>query len=90
MYGEFLNKGLPRNKLIPSGIPVQSKFLNTTAKAEARSLTGIRLEDTAFLVMGGGEGCGDFLKLTQKLLEYGDERTNIIVLTGRIISCETK
>lgn len=78
-----MDKGLPPQKLIPTGIPVQSKFLNATSKAEARMLAGIRLEDTAFLVMGGGEGCGDFLKLTQKLLEYGDEFTNVIVLTGR-------
>lgn len=80
---EFVCKGLQREKLVCTGIPVLQKFRKTTAKEEARAVLGIDRESSAFLVIGGGEGCGNFLKLTQKLIEYGDDRTRVVVLTGR-------
>ncbi|MDZ7795824.1 MAG: glycosyl transferase [Candidatus Marinimicrobia bacterium] len=80
---EFLEQGIPESDLICSGIPVSEKYRNTVPKAEARKRTGIPGKLPAFLVMTGGEGSGNAVTLTEKLIEKAEDAIRIIILTGR-------
>lgn len=82
---EFLNRGVPAEKLVVSGIPVSEKFKKNMSKSEARTMIGAEQDAKLFLVMSGGDGGGDALLLTKRLLERGDDRTRVIALTGRNI-----
>lgn len=80
---EFLEQGIPESDLICSGIPVSAKFRNTVPKAEARKRIGIPGKLPAFLIMTGGEGSGNAVALTGKLIEKAEDNIRIIILTGR-------
>jgi processive 1,2-diacylglycerol beta-glucosyltransferase len=55
---EFAGKGIPREKLIPVGIPVDARFKTKVPKEQARQMLGIHAE-RVFAVMGGSMGCGE-------------------------------
>lgn len=55
---EFAGHGVPREKLIPSGIPVSAKFSSLPAKDEARARLGLNTDANVALMMCGSMGCG--------------------------------
>jgi len=64
--GECVQKGMPRDAVLPLGIPVSGKFNVKRTKDEARALFGIKKE-TVLLVMGGSMGYGKIPELTAEL-----------------------
>ena len=75
--------GIPAEKLIVTGMPVDAAFRAPMSKAEARSLLGIPAQAKVYLIMTGGIGCGDAIGLCDALLELPDEDALILVLAGR-------
>lgn len=69
--GEQLNnlvskKGIPLSKILPFGIPIQSKFANYISKQDARTILGIE-DKTTVLVISGSMGYGNMLKIINQL-----------------------
>lgn len=63
---EMVIKGIPKEKILPFGIPIDSKFSLSVDKSEARKELGIEDKDTVF-VMTGSMGYGDVLKYVKEL-----------------------
>lgn len=53
-----IKKGIPERKILPLGIPVHPKFLETLSKQDACKKLGISSEKPIILMMGGGLGYG--------------------------------
>lgn len=79
---EFIQRGLPADRLSATGIPVLSKFRLTLPRAEARKKIGLPEDLPLFMIMTGGEGCGNPLDLAKKLIVKKPE-SQILVMTGR-------
>lgn len=67
LAGELAACGIPAEKLIATGIPVDARFKNRTPKAEARRAFGLTAE-RVFVVMGGSMGYGKILETARALL----------------------
>lgn len=81
---EFIARGMDASKLVPTGIPVSQRFCADTPRAEARRQLGFPENVPVFLVMTGGEGCGDAVTLTSRILSYlGGTDARVAVLPGR-------
>lgn len=80
LIDEFAYKGIPREKLYPLGIPVNSCFKKTHDKAEARRLFGITA-DKVFTVMGGSMGYG-YIRELSTLLAGKMPRAQVIAVCG--------
>jgi processive 1,2-diacylglycerol beta-glucosyltransferase len=84
LSGQFVRRGIRPERLFPTGIPVRNEYLSSQDRADARALLDLPAGLPCYLVMTGGEGCGDAGTLTKKLLERLKNRdARIVVLTGR-------
>ena len=84
LNGSFIRRGLAPDKLVPSGIPVRDVYSHTVDRIEARMTLDLPVDLPCYLVMTGGEGCGNAQALTRELLERLNSRNvRIVVLTGR-------
>lgn len=83
LTAQFVRRGVRAEKLSPVGIPVRSEYFERQEQADARALLGLPATLPCYLIMTGGEGGGDALTLTKKLLERLKTRdARILVLTG--------
>ena len=64
---EFVQCGVPREKLIDSGMPVKQAFYQDTDKAAAKAELGLPADHQHLLVMCGSIGCGPIKELTEDL-----------------------
>ncbi|MDD6032311.1 MAG: glycosyl transferase, partial [Oscillospiraceae bacterium] len=65
---EFVARGIAREKLIPTGIPVSERFNRRLPQSEARSRLGLPQDEMLYLVMTGSMGFGNTADLTGNLL----------------------
>lgn len=80
----FVKRGVPAGVLVSSGIPVQSAYAAGTDRDDARVALDLPRGTPCFLIMTGGEGCGNALELTKKLIaRLGGRDARLIVMTGR-------
>ncbi len=79
---EFVEKGLPREKLIPTGIPVSSGFERSVPIEEAKRRQNIRPDQKHLLVMCGSMGCGPIKDLAEELAEQLPENAVMTVICG--------
>jgi processive 1,2-diacylglycerol beta-glucosyltransferase len=86
---EFVEKGLPREKLVPIGIPVdEKKFSTRIPKPKARAMiihsnTNLRQDGHWYLVMSGSMGFGNVEQLIEQLLKDIRTEDSIICVCGR-------
>ena len=81
---EFASKGIPMKKLVPTGIPVSSKYEVKIPKSDAREQLGLPKDAKTFLIMTGSMGFGDISGLVFRLLHRMDgEFVRLLVMTGR-------
>ncbi|MBO4979859.1 MAG: glycosyltransferase [Clostridia bacterium] len=78
----FVEAGVPRDKIVVSGIPVSSAFRAPTTKEEAREALGLPQDKRILLVMTGSMGYGNTGELTARLLERLPENTLVYVMGG--------
>jgi len=67
----LLGRGIPREKLKVTGIPVDPAFARELPVGELRRRHGFSSGQSVVLVMGGGEGTGHLVRLVRELLEEG-------------------
>lgn len=88
---EFVEKGLPREKIVPIGIPIdEKKFSTRLPKPKARtqiiqsiSNSNLRSEGHWYLVMSGSMGFGNVEQLIAQLLQDIRPEDSIICVCGR-------
>lgn len=80
----FTKRGVPEDRQVVSGIPVMEKYRRRTSRDEARKSLDLPLDVPAYLIMTGGDGCGDPIALTRKLIERCKGKDmRCIVMVGR-------
>lgn len=79
---EFIKRGIPAEKLVPTGIPVSERFLHLPTRAEARAHLGIPADAPCILMMTGSMGYGRVESMAAKLVEQTGEETHLYILGG--------
>ncbi len=79
---EFASYGIPREKLIPTGIPVSRVFLEKKEPLEARSELGLPMDRPIALLSCGSMGAGQMGKMVSALVKALPERTLLVALCG--------
>lgn len=75
---DFINKGIDKSKILPFGIPINTKFIEKLDIKEARIRLNLPLNKKIILFMSGGTGHGNILK---RVSEY-KQRSILIVACG--------
>lgn len=79
---EFCKRGIPMEKLVPTGIPVSERFLDVKDRKEARNSLGIGQEGKCVLVMTGSMGYGHVETLVEHMVKRMDAGTHVFVMGG--------
>ena len=79
---EFIRRGIPAEKLVPTGIPVSERFLHLPGRAEAREQLGIPSEAPCILMMTGSMGYGHVESMAAQLVDQTGEETHLYILGG--------
>lgn len=79
---EFVQCGVPREKLIDSGMPVKQTFYQDTDKAAAKAELGLPADHQHLLVMCGSIGCGPIKELTEDLLIRLTSEQELTIVCG--------
>ena len=80
--GEFLDMGVPEEKLLVTGIPVRQNFYSRMEKRVAKEAAGICPDHRHLLVMSGSMGAGPIAKIVEDLARMMDERCELTVVCG--------
>ncbi len=80
---EFVSRGLPKEKLIPSGIPVRQQFYSQSDKIQARRKLGLPENGFVVLLMCGSMGCGPMRKLAKGLTDQIPASGMLVTICGR-------
>lgn len=81
---EFTTRGMDERRLFASGVPVSARYAAPRDRAAARAQLHVPGDIPVFLVMTGGEGCGDAVTLARGILMRLQTRdARVFVLTGR-------
>lgn len=79
---EFAARGIPREKIVPLGIPVRRQFRERMDRGEARRILGLDPEAKYILVAGGSIGAGQIGQIIPLLLDYYGDTVRLIVICG--------
>ncbi len=79
---EFIEKGVPPETLVVSGIPVRRAFFSSIGKGEARARLGIPEGCRHLLVMCGSMGCGPIRALVHDAAGKLTENEYMTVICG--------
>lgn len=77
----IVERGLPKEKLLPFGIPVSQRFYQPISKEEARKELHLDPSLPYILVAGGSMGAGNLLRFTKELAR-SCKKEHIIVIAG--------
>lgn len=78
---QLIEMGIPKNRLIVTGMPINSNFWTKKNKEETRKKLMLN-NIPSVLVMGGGLGLGGIKQLAYELLKW-KEKIQVIICTGR-------
>lgn len=80
--GEFLDMGIPREKLVPSGIPVRREFYSRTDRRTAKAAVGADPERRHLLIMSGSMGAGNMARIVEDMAGRMDGSCELTVVCG--------
>ena len=85
LAGEFVSRGIPSEKLLPFGIPVNRKFTLPFSRKEARRRLGLPLQGPCFLLAGGSIGAGEIPQAAAILHGFLSEEKEgtLVILCGK-------
>ena len=78
----YLNRGIPKKLIVPSGIPVSSQFTTKRDKDKIRKKFGLEPQDKVILLMSGSMGFGDLIDTARYIFDNGNADTKVIAITG--------
>ncbi len=76
-------KGIPSDRIIVTGIPVDEKFAHHMEKAAARNYLAIPQNQDVFLIMSGGIGVGNAGAICDEILRRHSGAFTVYILVGR-------
>lgn len=79
---EFVKKGVPAQKLFPTGLPVSGRYWAPSDRQAARRKLNLPEGAPVFLVMTGSMGFGDISSFTLDLLLNCPREARVVILTG--------
>jgi len=85
---EFAQKGIPREKLLPYGIPIKHTFYEQQSKEYARIACKKNIEKEIdeqkkwFLIMSGSMGFGNVKELVKRLLTSHADEVEVLLVCG--------
>ena len=79
---EFTRVGLPRRKLLPTGIPVRQVFYQKGIRGLTRSQLGLTVDGCIILLMAGSMGCGPIEKIAKSLCSQLPPKTSVVAICG--------
>ena len=79
---EFAKKGIPAEKLLPTGIPVQPDFAARTPRYAARAALSLPQQGRVLLLMSGSMGAGGAEQTAAALVPRLGPRDRLICLCG--------
>ncbi len=82
LLDEFASRGIPREKLLPLGIPVREKFGKRLGRQKAREICHLSQESLIYLVMSGSMGFGKIQIFVLELARRLKENEEIVVICG--------
>lgn len=84
LTGEFIGRGIPKERIHPFGIPVSRDFRTTLTREQAKEMLGLDAQKRYVLVSGGSIGAGEQFAHTLGLLCDLTRRTDfkLIVVCG--------
>lgn len=82
LAADFTDKGIPGEKLVPLGIPVQKPFWSERNPEEAKRKLGLESDKPLYLVMTGSMGAGNITAFVKGLAEHYGDRVNAVILCG--------
>ena len=82
LIDEFAKRGVPREKLLPWGIPVRQNFMKEWDKREARKICHIPQESKSYLVMGGSMGFGKLAIFAAELSLRLKSGEHMVIICG--------
>ena len=78
---DLLRRGVPPQKILVSGIPVEKKFTEAVSRAEARNKLMLGEDRFTALITSGGAGVGSLEPLVSKFLNTG-KPVQLLVVCG--------
>lgn len=82
LIDEYVERGVPKEKLIPYGIPVSPEFEKNTSKYQAREELKIDKNIKMQLVIGGSMGAGNLISLTKEIATLLESNEEVYVICG--------
>ena len=82
LLGECVNKGLPKEKLLPFGIPVGRAFSTKKDVRQARLDCGLRPDAPVYLIMSGSMGFGRVNLFAAELSRQCRNGEQIVIICG--------
>jgi processive 1,2-diacylglycerol beta-glucosyltransferase len=79
---EFISKGVPREKIVASGIPVKEEFVLPTNREEARKVLHLPESANILLFCCGSMGAGPMLKITKAIENQLTDDMYLVVVCG--------
>lgn len=79
---EYVKRGIPREKLLPYGIPVKHAFTVRQDKASARRRCHLPEDAPIFLIMSGSMGFGKLLVFALALYRQCKNNEHIVIICG--------
>lgn len=77
---EFCFRGIPKERILPFGIPVRKEFIEKTSKTEARSRLHLDISKQYILLSGGSIGAGKLEKAAKIMCKYMKANPNSILI----------
>lgn len=78
----LVEKGLPQDKMIATGIPVRRAFLTKTDKVQARKILGLPIDAHVIFMMCGSMGCGPMREIAADIIEKAPQNTKLLISCG--------
>ena len=89
MRQTLVSRGVAPNRVVVTGIPIDSRFAQATTKRRARSRIGVAQDMTTLLLMGGGLGIGP-LENALVAIDRLRAPVQIVVVVGKNKSLERR
>lgn len=84
LISNFVERGIPKEKILSFGIPVKKAFSADIQKEEAKKRLGLDAQKNYYLITGGSIGAGKLQTAVDVLYHYtaDDENIRLIVICG--------
>ena len=80
LASDFAEKGIPKEKILPFGIPVRNAFLTKETKEKLKEKLGLDQEKRYVLISGGSMGAGDIITIVKNLCDEAGKDSEFVFL----------